>query len=129
MTIDDSALIDVDADKRTIGPSSANRDVLELLVAQGHFRTSLGAFQAAAMLAIRKGLDLEAAPPSAGTMWNRGSVNSQILDFLAWYLPTRTPARALEQLGNAGTDHIAEKVRAGGYTLTEIFELPRLSLD
>jgi hypothetical protein len=128
VTIEDNNAPDTatDADKRTIGPSTSNRDVLEMLVQQGHFRTSLGAFQAAAMLAIRKGLEASTAPPSAGTMWNRGSVNSQVLDFLEWYLPTKTPARALEQLGNAGTAYITERVRTGGYNLTEIFELPRL---
>ena len=121
--------IDVDEDKRTIGPSASNKEVLELLVQQGHFKTSLGAFQAAAMLAIRKKLDASAAPSSAGTMWNRGSVSSQVLDFLAWYLPTTTPARTLEQLGNAGTAYIAEKVKTGGYSLTEIFDLPRIDFD
>jgi hypothetical protein len=35
----------------------------------------------------------------------------------------------LEQLGNAGTEYIAEKVTAGGYNLTEIFELPRMDVD
>jgi hypothetical protein len=118
-----------DADKVTLGASAPNRDVLELLISQGHFKTSIGAFQAAAILAIRKGLDPASAPVSAGTMWNRGSVNAQVLNFLEWYLPTTTPARALETLGNAGTDYIAERVRAGGYNLTELFELPRLEID
>jgi len=110
-------------DKVTIGPSAANRDVLELLVEQGHFKTSLGAFQAAAMLALNKGLDPNSAPASAGTMWNRGSVNKQILDFLEWYCSTSAPNRLLEQLGNAGTAHLGERVRSGGYDLTELFEL------
>lgn len=110
-------------DKVTIGPSADNRDVLELLVQQGHFKTALGAFQAAAMLALRKGLDPAAAPASAGTMWNRGSVNKQVLDFLEWFLPTSSPTRALEQLGNAGTAAIADRVKSGGYDLSEIFEL------
>ena len=113
-------------DKVTVGPSQANRDVLELLVKQGHFKTALGAFQAAAMLAIRKNLDPSGAPASGGTMWNRGSVSPQILEFLEWYMPSKTPVRVLEQLGNAGTDYIAEKVKVGGYTLTEIFELPQI---
>jgi hypothetical protein len=110
-------------DKVTIGPSAANRDVLELLVQQGHFKTSIGAFQAAAMLALRKGLDPATAPPSAGTMWNRGSVNKQVLEFLEWFMPTAAPTRALEQLGNAGTAAIADRVKSGGYDLSELFEL------
>lgn len=110
-------------DKVTIGPSASNKDILELLVEQGHFRTSLGAFQAAAMLALKKGLDPKLAPPSAGTMWNRGSVNKQVLEFLEWYVPTSTPNRLLEQLGNAGTAHVAERVKSGGYDLTELFDL------
>jgi len=114
-------------DKVTIGPSAANRDILELLVRQGHFKTSLGAFQAAAMLAIRKGLDPASAPQSAGTMWNRGSVNKQVLEFFEWYLPTASPTRALEQFGNSGTAAIAERVKSGGYDLSEIFDLPTLS--
>jgi len=120
---------DADGDKRTIGPSAANKDVLEMLVQQGHFKTSVGAFQAAAMLALKMQLDPHTAPISAGTMWNRGTVSSQVLDFLAWYLPTSSPARALEQLGNAGTAYIAEKVRSGGYGVTEIFEFPRDELN
>lgn len=118
-----------DNDKVTFGPSASNRDALEMLVTQGHVKTALGAFQAAAMLALRKGFDLSKAPASAGTMWNRGSVNPQVRDFLSWYLPTETPIRVLEQLGNAGTEYIAQKVNAGGYTLTEIFELPRLDVE
>jgi hypothetical protein len=119
---------ETDNDKVTIGPSAGNREVLELLVSQGHFKTALGAFQAAAMLALRKEFDPTAAPPSAGTMWNRGSVNPQVRDFLSWYLRTDTPIRLLEQLGNAGTEYIAEKVTVGGYNLTEIFELPHIDV-
>jgi hypothetical protein len=118
-----------DDDKVTIGPSVGNKDILELLVKQGHFNSSIAAFQAAAMLAIRKNLEISSAPTSAGTMWNRGSVNRQVLDFLTWYVPTTTPARVLEQLGNAGTAYIAEKVKTGGYRLTEIFELPRIDIE
>jgi len=129
MTVEDDIDDESDTDRRTLGPSAPNRDVLDLLVKQGHFKTSLGAFQAAAMLAIRKGLDPTQAPASAGTMWNRGSVSSQMLDFLTWFLPTSAPALALEQYGNAGTHLIAEKVKTGGYTLTEIFEMPVLDFD
>jgi hypothetical protein len=130
MTAYDSAVEPgADNDKVTIGPSAGNKDVLDLLVTQGHFNSSLAAFQAAAMLAIRKDLEASSAPASAGTMWNRGSVNRQILDFLTWYVPTSTPARVLEQLGNAGTVYIAEKVRIGGYRLTEIFDLPQMDIE
>lgn len=118
-----------DDDRRTFGPSASNREVLDLLVKQGHFKTAIGAFQAAAMLAIRRGLDPEQAPPSTGTMWNRGSVNLHMLEFLGWYVPTSTPVRLFAQLGNAGTDYIASKVRTGGYTLSEIFDLPELDID
>lgn len=120
---------DEDDDRRTFGPSAANREVLEALVRQGMFRTSIGAFQASAMLALRKGLDPDTAPSSQGTMWNRGSVNLQILEFLAWYVPTQSPVRLFAQLGNAGTDYIANKVRSGGYSLSEIFELPQLDVE
>lgn len=118
-----------DDDRRTFGPSASNREVLELLVKQGHFKTSIGAFQASAMLALRKGLDPDQAPPSIGTMWNRGSVTTQVLEFLAWYLPTSTPVRSLAQLGNAGTEYISSKVRTGGYALSEIFELPEIEIE
>jgi hypothetical protein len=130
MTAIDSSVEPVpDNDKVTIGPSAANKDVLDLLVTQGHFSSSLAAFQAAAMLAIRKNLEASSAPTSAGTMWNRGSVNRKILDFLTWYVPTTTPARVLEQMGNAGTAYIAEKVKTGGYRLSEIFDLPRMNIE
>lgn len=118
-----------DDDRRTFGPSASNREVLDALVKQGHFKTAIGAFQAAAMLAVRKNLDPEQAPASTGTMWNRGSVNLQMLEFLGWYLPTNAPVRAFAQLGNAGAAYIAEKVRTGGYPLSEIFELPELEFD
>lgn len=120
---------ELDGDRRTFGPSSANKETLEALVAKGYFKTSLGAFQAAAMLAVRLGLDPESAPQSAGTVWNRGSVNSQVLDFLSWYLPTSTPVKALEQYGNLGVDHIAERVSAEGYPLSEILELEEIELE
>lgn len=118
-----------DDDRRTFGPSASNREVLEALVKQGHFKTAIGAFQAAAMLAIRKGLDPGQAPSSTGTMWNRGSVNLQVLEFLGWYLPTNAPVRVFAQLGNAGTAYIADKVLTGGYPLSEIFELPELDIE
>lgn len=116
-------------DKVTFGPSAGNEDVLDLLVSQGHFRTALGAFQAAAIFAIRKGLDAASAPSSAGTKWNRGSIDRQITNFLEWFVPTNQPTRVLEQLGNVGTAFIAEKVRTGGYSLTELFELPEREID
>lgn len=118
-----------DDDRRTFGPSASNRDVLEALVKQGHFKTLIGAFQAAAMLALRKGLDPELAPPSTGTMWNRGSVNMQVLEFLGWYVPTTVPVRVFAQLGNAGSAYIASKVQSGGYSLSEIFELPEIDIE
>lgn len=110
-------------DRVTIGTSTSNKDVLEMLVSQGHFNNQLSAFQSAAMLAIRIGLDPESAPASAGTMWNRGSVRPQVLDFLSWYFESDTPARLLESYGNAGLQYISGKVKAGGYSFSEIFEL------
>ena len=118
-----------DDDRRTFGPSAANREVLDLLVHQGHFKTAIGAFQAAAMFAIGKGLDTADAPASTGTVWNRGSVNLSVLEFLGWYLPTTAPVRAFAQLGNVGTAYIADKVRSGGYSLAEIFELPEIEVE
>lgn len=120
---------DEDDDRRTFAPTPDNREVLELLVKYGYFKTSIGAFQAAALLAIRKGFDPNDAPTSSGTMWNRGSVNLSVLEFLGWYLPTNAPVRALAQLGNIGTAYISGKVRTGGYDLTEIFELPELDIE
>lgn len=109
-------------DKTNIRTSEANADVLEILVKQGHFVTQLGAFQAAAMLALRKDLPPVEIPSSGGLNYNQGSFK-QVVDFLTWYVPTTTPARLLEQLGNAGTAYIGEKVKSGGYTFTEIFEV------
>lgn len=114
------------ADRVTFGPSASNIEILEKLEATGVFKSQLGAFQAAALLAIAKGLDVSAAPQSAGTKWNRGSVKPQVLEFLRWYLPTEQPVRNLETLGNLGTAYIGEMVRAGGYTFSEIFELPAI---
>jgi hypothetical protein len=127
---DDDTMFEVqDDDRRTFGPSASNRDVLEALVKQGHYKTLIGAFQAAAMLALRKGLDPELAPPSTGTMWNRGSVNLQVLEFLGWYVPTPAPVRVFAQLGNAGTAYIAARVQSGGYSLSELFELPEIEFE
>lgn len=118
-----------DDDRRTFAPSAANREILDLLVQQGHFKTAIGAFQAAAMLAVRKDLDPADAPASPGTVWNRGTVNLSMLEFLTWYLPTASPVRALAQLGNVGTAYIADKVRSGGYSLSELFELPEIDIE
>ena len=120
---------EADEDRRTFGPSSTNKEILESLVSKGYFKTAIGAFQASAMLAVRLGLDPEQAPPSAGTVWNRGSVNAQVLEFLSWYLPTNTPVKALEQYGNLGVAHIADKVTAEGYPLSEILELESIELE
>lgn len=111
-------------DKKTIGPTAANKEVLEDLVDQGYFKTQLGAFQAAAMLAVRKSLDVSAAT-SGSTTWNSGSVPREVLDFLEWYVPTATPVRLLEQLGNVGIAHIADRVQTKGYTYSELFDLPQ----
>src|SRR5690554_2061808 len=108
-----------DDDQRTFGTSVSNREVLDALVKQGHFKTSIRAFEAAAMLAVRKGLDPAHAPSSAGTMWNRGSVNRDVLEFLAWYLPTEVLVRLFAQYGNAGTAYISQKVHTGGYALSD----------
>ena len=62
MTVNDFDEAEVGNDKVTIGPSASNKDVLDLLVTQGHFNSSLAAFQAAAMLAIRKDLEAGSAP-------------------------------------------------------------------
>lgn len=110
-------------DRITFGPSANNIEVLEKLESTGIFKSQLGAFQAAALLAIAKGLDVSTAPQSAGTKWNRGSVKPQVLDFLRWYLPTEQPVRNFETLGNLGTEYIGEMVRVGGYTFAELFEL------
>ena len=118
-----------ESDKVTFGPSAANEGILDLLVRNGHFKTALGAFQAAAMLALSKNLDAISAPASAGTKWNRGSIEPQIRDFLEWYIPTNQPTRLLEQLGNVGIAYIAEKVKTGGYSLTELFDLPELDIE
>lgn len=118
-----------DEDRKTFGVSASNRETLEALVNEGHFRTAIGAFQSAAMFAIQKNLDPTLAPSSTGTMWNRGSVNSQVLEFLTWYLPTSTPVRELALYGNTGLAYISEKVKSGGYDLSEIFELPELDVD
>lgn len=120
---------DQDDDRRTFAPSPANRDVLEQLVGQGHFKTSIGAFQAAALMALRLGLNTDNAPPASGTMWNRGSVNLSVLEFLSWYVPTNAPVRALALLGNVGLEFISEKVSTGGYSLTEIFEIGEIEID
>jgi len=113
-------------DKSTFGPSETNDVVLDLLVEQGHFKTSLNAFLAAAMFALQKGLDPSTAPSSAGTKWaGSAGTTKQVVDFLSWYVPTSTPVRLLEQLGNAGTAFIADKVRVGSYRLTEMFEMTK----
>ena len=112
-------------DKVTFGVSSPGQDVLDALMRMKYFKSELGAFQAAASLAI--GLDLPAREVTAanGTKWNRGSVNPQMLTFLEWYLATSTPVRQLERLGNVGLAHITDKVATGGYALSELFQLPR----
>lgn len=120
----DDAQAPAERDRVTIGPTSANKDILQMLVDQGHFTTSFAAFQAAAVLALRKKLDATSLAAAAPTVWNRGSFDSKLLEFLTWVVPTAMPVRTLELLGNAGTAHIADKVRTGGYTLTELFDLP-----
>jgi len=111
-------------DKVTFGVSSAGQDVLDALMRMRYFKSELGAFQAAASLAMSLDLPAREVNAANGTKWNRGSVNPQMLNFLEWYLETSTPVRHLERLGNVGLAHIADKVATGGYPLSELFQLP-----
>jgi len=112
-------------DKVTFGVSSAAQDVLDALMRMKYFKSELGAFQAAASLAMSLDLPAREVNAANGTKWNRGSVNPQMLHFLEWYLVSSTPVRQLERLGNVGLAHIADKVATGGYTLSELFQLSR----
>lgn len=112
-------------DKVTFGVSTTGQDVLDALMRMKYFKSELGAFQAAASLAMSLDLPAREVNAANGTKWNRGSVNPQMLNFLEWYLGTSTPVRQLERLGNVGLAHIADKVATGGYTLSELFQLSR----
>ena len=114
-----------DRDKVTFGVSSTGQEVLDALMRMKFFKSELGAFQAAASLAMSADLPAREVNAANGTKWNRGSVNPQMLLFLEWYLGTSTPVRQLERLGNVGLAHIADKVATGGYSLSELFQLPR----
>ncbi len=116
-------------DRVTFGVSQQGQTVLEALISQKFFKTELGAFQAAAAHALNLELPLADVSTSNGTKWNRGSVSPQLLEFLEWYLPTATPVRALESLGNAGLASISDKAISGGYVYSEIFQLPKPAFE
>jgi len=116
-------------DKTTFGVSAAGQDVLDALSRAKLFKTDIAAFQAAAMLALNLNIQVDDTSPSNGTKWSTSSVKPQALEFLEWYVPTKTPVRTLERFGNAGLSHIAERVLSGGYTMTEIFQLPKPEFD
>lgn len=107
-------------DKNQIGVTPAGREILEKLK-DDYFASEKAAFQAAIALALELGLE-----PSneAGyeTKWGLGTM-SEVLDFLQWYVPTDTPARFAERLGEAGLAHISTKLDIGR-TISEIFESP-----
>jgi hypothetical protein len=112
-------------DKVTFGVSLPGQDVLDGLMRMKYFKSELGAFQAAASLAMSLDLPAREVTAANGTKWNRGSVDPQMLSFFEWYLATPTPVRQLERLGNVGLAHIADKVSTGGYTFSELFQLPK----
>lgn len=114
-------------DKSTIGATKSGEEVLTRLVDEGHFKTGIAAFQAAAMLALALDLPRPDSSEKTGTKWGTGSI-TQTLAFLEWYVPSTTPARELESLGEAGLIYLAAKSQAG-YRLSELFNLASSDLD
>lgn len=113
-------------DKNQIGVTPSGRETLEKLKGD-YFASEKAAFQAAIALA----LELKLEPSSEigfETKWGLGTM-SEVLDFLSWYVPTDTPARHAERLGDAGLSYIDSKIEIGR-TISEIFSTtPRVNID
>jgi hypothetical protein len=113
-------------DKNQIGVTPSGRETLDKLRGE-YFASEKAAFQAAIALALELKLELS---PEVGfeTKWGLGTM-SEIVEFLSWYVPTDTPARHAERLGDAGLSYIDSKIETGR-TISEIFSTtPRVSLD
>lgn len=111
-------------DKTTISVSGNGQEVLTVLGPAGrrYFESELGAFLAAASLAIALGLDpADFDSPSAGTKWNRGSGAIGDWEKLAkLYLSTEEPIKMLEKYGEAGLRHLRDRLELG-LSVTELF--------
>jgi len=104
-------------DKSQIGVTPAGREILERLKGE-YFASEKAAFQASIALALELGLE-PSAEVGFETKWGLGTM-SGVLEFLAWYLPTETPARAAERLGDAGLRYVESGIETGK-TVSEIF--------
>lgn len=105
-------------DKNQIGVTPAGRDTLEKLKGE-YFASEKAAFQAAIALALEIGLD-PSNEVGFETKWGLGTM-SEVLDFLQWYVPTDTPARYAERLGDSGLKYINSRIEIGR-TISEIFD-------
>ena len=104
-------------DKNQIGVTPHGRETLEKLKGS-HFASEKAAFQAAVSLALELGLE-PSNESRYETKWGLGTM-SEVLDFLQWYIPTDTPARHAEKLGEAGLSYISSRIELGR-SLSEIF--------
>lgn len=105
-------------DKNQIGVTPAGRDTLEKLKGD-YFASEKAAFQAAIALALEIGLE-PSTEIGFETKWGLGTMG-EVLEFLQWYVPTDTPARYAERLGDAGLKYVDSKIEIGR-TVSEIFD-------
>ena len=113
-------------DKKTIGLTANNREIVELILAKNLFHDQKDVAKFAMAFAINHNI----APGNvegAGTVWNTGSLDegSEIRNLiLTLYPQTEAPYRMMEGLINAGLTAIGEAMRNGSDVLDLVIMAP-----
>ena len=107
-------------DKRTIGLTARNRDVIEQMTASGFFKDQMDCAKFALSVAINSNAP-STQVEGAETVWNVGSLDpdGEIKSLLPALFPgTETPYRLAESLINSGLDIIGRGIeRAGSFDI------------
>jgi hypothetical protein len=100
-------------DKKTIGLTSGNKEVMERLLEQGFFKEGIPAAKFALAYAIKLGIQPKGFE-GIETIWNIGSFDpmGELRDLISVFSPNaKTPYRVAEELVNVGFEAIGEKIK------------------
>ena len=113
-------------DRESIGLTTANQSVLDLIMEQGWFSQAQDAARFCMAYAIREGIVLGSTEGTetrwaAGNFDKTGELRAVIM---ALYPETHTPVRLMEHFVNAGLDLIAAKFQSGDLRASDLLGIP-----
>jgi Arc/MetJ-type ribon-helix-helix transcriptional regulator len=114
----------MDADKKTIGLTSSNKEIVELLLNQGLFKEQIDVARFAMALAINDETEAEEME-GAETVWNVGSFDpdGELRNLIPILYPnTKNPYKLIEFLVNIGVKKIGQKVKDPTFEISDFFK-------